>query len=175
MPATEELPREPFGEYGIQKSLIERYLMREARLNGFPVTVIHPGHITGPGYPTVNPQGNRDNRVFETIAKGEILMLPNIGMETVHHVPGEDVAQSFIKAINNWSTSVGESFHVVSPSAITLRGFAHAVARWFGHAKANIEFLPWEEFRKLVDKEVAEKLGIISPIVLTQILKKHVA
>ena len=55
------------------------------------------------------------------------MLLPNLGMETVHHVHAEDVAQSFIKAINNRSTAVGESFHVVSPQALTLKGYATAM------------------------------------------------
>lgn len=33
-----------------------------------------------------------------------------------------NVAQAFVKAIANWSSAVGESFHVVSPAALTLRG-----------------------------------------------------
>lgn len=46
---TEEQPRRPFGDYGIQKAAIEDYLLGEARRGGFPATVVHPGHIVGPG------------------------------------------------------------------------------------------------------------------------------
>src|SRR5215212_5599330 len=45
VPATEDLPRRPFGEYGVQKAQIEAYLLHEARCNGFPATLLHPGHI----------------------------------------------------------------------------------------------------------------------------------
>src|SRR5690242_15024934 len=38
VPTTEEQPRRPFGEYGIQKAAIEAYLLEEARRNGFPAT-----------------------------------------------------------------------------------------------------------------------------------------
>lgn len=44
VPTTEAAPRQPFGEYGTQKAAIEAYLLREARQNGFPATVLHPGH-----------------------------------------------------------------------------------------------------------------------------------
>jgi nucleoside-diphosphate-sugar epimerase len=44
VPTTEMQPRKPFGEYGIQKAAIEAYLINEARRNGFPVTIVHPGH-----------------------------------------------------------------------------------------------------------------------------------
>ena len=154
VPATEDQPREPFGEYGIQKSNIEKYLMQQARQNSFPATAIHPGHIVGPGHVPLNPQGNKDNRVFETIARGETLALPNIGMETVHHVHADDVAQVFMKSINNWSSAVGESFHAVSSQALTLRGFAEAVYGWFGQ-EPDLAFLPWEEWRKTVSENHA--------------------
>ena len=44
-PYDETAQREPFGDYGIKKAAIERYLLDEAA-NGFPATVLHPGHIT---------------------------------------------------------------------------------------------------------------------------------
>jgi nucleoside-diphosphate-sugar epimerase len=64
------------------------------------------------------------------------------------------VAQAFIKAMQGWSASVGESFHVVSPAAINLRGYAEAVASWFGQP-ANLHFLPWSEWRKTVSEQDA--------------------
>ena len=153
-PTLESHPREPFGEYGIQKSAIEMYLRQIARKDGFPVTALHPGHIVGPGHDPINPAGNKDMTVFETIARGDELVLPNLGMETVHHVHADDVAQSFMQAIFYWRQAVGESFHVVSPGALTLRGFAEAMYRWFGH-EPNLGYLGWEEWRKTVPPEHA--------------------
>jgi nucleoside-diphosphate-sugar epimerase len=155
VPATEDQPRHPFGEYGIQKAAIEAYLLKEARLNGFPATMLHPGHIVGPGHNPLNPAGHFNPQVFTRLAHGEELALPNLGLETVHHVHADDVAQSFVKAMAYRSTSVGESFHVVSPAAITLRGYAEAVAGWFGQ-KARLTFLPWDEWRKTVPEAEAQ-------------------
>ena len=154
VPATEDMPRHPFGEYGIQKSAIQDYLLDQARRYNFPATVLQPGHIVGPGWIPINPAGNLDPRVFTQLARGEEVTLPNLGMETLHHVHADDVAQSFLNAIGNRSVSVGEAFHVVSPAALTLRGYAESVARWFGRA-AHLRFLPWEEWRKTVAAEHA--------------------
>src|SRR5688572_11211272 len=63
-PYDETSPREPFGDYGVRKAEIERYLLRQAE-EGFPATVLHPGHITGPGWNPINPAGNLDMAVFE--------------------------------------------------------------------------------------------------------------
>ena len=109
----------------------------------------------GPGWAPVNPAGNFDLTVFERLAKGEELTLPNLGMETVHHVHADDVAQAFGLALDNWGIAVGESFHVVSPAALTLRGYAEAVAWWFG-VPARLRFVPWEEWRDDVSEKEAE-------------------
>ncbi|MEJ0012603.1 MAG: NAD-dependent epimerase/dehydratase family protein [Bauldia sp.] len=146
VPTSEATPRRPFGTYGIEKAAIEELLLDQARRGDLPATLIHPGHIVGPGWAPVNPAGNFNAAVFTTLARGEELTIPNLGMETVHHVHADDVAQIFMKAIANWSASVGESFHVVSPAAVTLRGFAEAMADWFGR-EADLAFLPWEEWK----------------------------
>ena len=148
VPASEDQPRRPFGDYGIQKAAIETYLLKEARVHGFPATLLHPGHIVGPGWAPVNPAGNFNPAVYTRLARGEELALPNLGMETVHHVHADDVAQAFVAALDHRSAALGESFHVVSPAAITLRGYAEAVAAWFGQTP-QLKFLPWEEWRGL--------------------------
>jgi nucleoside-diphosphate-sugar epimerase len=149
VPTTEDAPRHPFGEYGIAKAEIERWLLAEARRTGFPATVLHPGHIVGPGWPPINPAGHLDLEVFHTLAAGEELVLPNLGLETLHHVHADDVAQSFTAAMANRSVSLGESFHVVSAAALTLRGYAEAVAAWYGREPV-LAFRPWEDWRQTV-------------------------
>ena len=128
VPTTEDTPRDPFCEYGKQKSAIADYLQMEARLNGFPATAIHPGHIVGPGHLPVDPVGTKRIAIYQTLANGDELCIPNIGMETLHHVHADDVAQLFMLAIAKWSLSVGEGFHVVSSQALTLRGYAEALS-----------------------------------------------
>jgi len=153
-PTTEAQPRNPFGDYGIQKAAIEAYLLDESRRRGFPATAVHPGHIVGPGWVPVNPAGNFDLGVFRALARGEEVALPHLGLETLHHVHADDVAQVFVKALQHWSAAVGESFHAVSPAALTLRGYAEAVAGWFGRS-AKLKFLPWEQWKDTVPAEEA--------------------
>jgi nucleoside-diphosphate-sugar epimerase len=154
VPTTEEQPRRPFGDYGIQKAQIESYLLDEARRRGFPATLLHPGHIVGPGWEPLNPAGHFNPAVFTTLAQGQELTLPNLGMETVHHVHADDVAQAFMQAIANRSNAIGESFHVVSPAALSLRGYAESMAAWFGQP-ARLCYLPWEQWRTTVSEQEA--------------------
>jgi nucleoside-diphosphate-sugar epimerase len=154
VPTIETQPRKPFGDYGINKAAIESYLLAEYRLSGFPVTILHPGHIVGPGWAPLNPAGHFDTEVFKRLAEEKELVLPNLGMETVHHVHADDVAQAFIKAIDNRNRALGESFHIVSEQALTLRGYAMAMAAWFGK-EARLQFLPWDQWKNTVSEEVA--------------------
>lgn len=154
VPTDESHPRNPFGEYGINKAAIESYLLSFSRLTGFPVTILHPGHIVGPGWVPLNPAGNFNPAVFKRLAEGKEVLLPNLGMETVHHVHADDVAQAFMKAIENRSAAIGENFHIVSPQALTLRGYANAMAAWFGR-KPDLKFLPWNEWKETVSEEEA--------------------
>jgi nucleoside-diphosphate-sugar epimerase len=155
IPVREDAPRRPIGDYGISKAAIETYLLGEARKTGFPVTCILPGHIVGPGWVPLNPAGNFNPEVYTRLGRGEEVILPNHGTEIVHHVHADDVAQLFVKALTNWNTSLGESFHAVSPAALTLRGYAEAVAGWFGK-EARLKFLPFDAWRDTVSPEDAE-------------------
>jgi nucleoside-diphosphate-sugar epimerase len=154
VPTREEAPKRPFGDYGVKKAEMEAYLLNTARRDGFPATVIHPGHIVGRGWAPLNPEGHFDTRVWSDIRAGRSIRIPNLGLETVHHVHADDVARLFMRAMERWSTSVGESFHAVSPQALTLRGFADAAYRWFDQSPA-VELVPWETLKAQVSEHDA--------------------
>ncbi|HKR08429.1 MAG TPA: NAD-dependent epimerase/dehydratase family protein [Gemmatimonadaceae bacterium] len=154
VPVTEDMPRHPFGDYGIKKAAIEKLLLESTRRGDARATVLHPGHMVGPGWNPVNPAGHFNPDVFTRIAHGETLVLPNDGMETVHHVHADDVAQAFELALNNPDAAVGESFHVVSPAPMSLCDYAEAMYAHFGQ-EPRLEFLPWEEWKQTVTEEEA--------------------
>ena len=146
VPTTEQQARNPFGDYGLCKAAIERWLLQEWNQTELPVTVLHPGHLVGPGWAPVNPVGNFDPSIFQSLMHGAEILIPNFGMETVHHVHVEDVARAFVLALHRREVASGQSFHVVSDSALTLRGYAEEMAAWFNRAPI-LRFLPWEEWK----------------------------
>lgn len=154
-PVTEETERAPIDDYGRRKAAIEDYLLTEARERRFPVTLLHPGHLVGPGWIPINPAANFNLQVFADLARGEEILLPNLGRETLHHVHADDVAQAFELSVARPAAAIGESFHVVSPAALTLWGFAAVAASWFGK-DARVRFLPWEEWRRTVSEKDAQ-------------------
>lgn len=155
VPATEDQPLNGIGAYGAQKAQIEAWLLAEARRTGFPATVFRPGHIVGPGWVPLNPAGHFNPAIFEQIARGEELVLPNFGMETVHHVHADDVAQIVMGAIAHRGAAVGEAFNAVSPQAINLKGYAAAMYRWFGR-EPKLSFEGYETWKLKQSHEDAQ-------------------
>jgi len=155
VPVTEDEPRNPFGDYGIGKAAIERLLHAETRRGGVPSVVLHPGHISGPGWPVITPAGNLDPGVWRALAQGEPLPLPDLGLGVLHHVHADDVAQAFERALTR-PAAIGSSFHVVAEQAMTLRGLAHVVAGWFGREPV-LDLVDWPTFESRVAAEYAEQ------------------
>jgi len=155
IPVSEGSPRRPIGDYGTRKAAIEAYLQNETRKNGFPGACVMPGHIVGPGWVPLNPAGNFNPDVYTRLACGDEVILPNLGTEIVHHVHADDVAQVFVKALMNWNAACGESFHALSPAALTLRGYAEALAGWFGQP-ARLKFMPFEAWKETVSPQDAD-------------------
>jgi nucleoside-diphosphate-sugar epimerase len=152
-PYDETEPRTPFGAYGIKKAATERYLLQCAT-EGFPATILHPGHITGPGWAPINPAGHLDPRVFEQLRRGETVTLPDDGQATLQHVHADDVAQAFELAIARPRTAVGEAFHVAAAEPVTMREYAEAAASWFGQ-RATLAYLPFDQWQRTVNERDA--------------------
>ena len=155
-PTVESDPRLADAEYGRQKAAIERELLQVSLRGRFPAAVLHPGHIVGPGWPPVGPAGNLNPEVFEKLGRGEEVCLPDQGLARLHHVHADDVAQAFELAVPNPGQASSNSFNVVSPAALTLRGFCRAVAGWFGQ-EARLCYLPWDQWRLRVSEKDAEE------------------
>ena len=141
----DDLRKEPLDEYGKDKFASEMYLKEQYRKYGFPATVILPGQSSGPGWTIINPWGNTSLRVFQDIADGKEIALPNFGQEILHHVHGYDVAQVFFRAITHRNRALGEAFDAEAAMHITLYGYAKHLYEYFGH-EPKIRFLPWKEW-----------------------------
>jgi nucleoside-diphosphate-sugar epimerase len=146
VPVTEDEPRTAYGEYGEGKVAIEELLHRETRAGGVPSVVLHPGHISGPGWRPINPQGNLDLDVWRRLATGDPVALPALGLGVLHHVHADDVAQAFERALTR-PAAIGSSFHVVAEQSMTCRGLAEGAANWFGREPV-LDLVDWSEFER---------------------------
>jgi nucleoside-diphosphate-sugar epimerase len=155
VPSTETDCTNAIDTYGINKAKIEAWLLQQARRDGFPATCFRPGHIVGEGWVPINPQANPNPNVFSLIGRGQELVLPNLGLEMLHHVHADDVAQWVICAIEQRAASIGEVFNTVSSQALTLRGYAEAMYRWFGQ-EPRLSFAPFDQWKLSLEKRDAE-------------------
>ena len=153
VPLTEDEPRTAFGDYGTGKAAIEALLWRETVAGGVPSVVLHPGHISGPGWPVITPAGNLDPAAWTRLATGQPLALPDNGLGVLNHVHADDVAQAFERAMSR-PAAIGASFHVVAEQAMTLRGLAAGAAGWFGREPV-LELTDWAEFERRAGAEHA--------------------
>ncbi len=152
VPTTEDAPKHPYGSYGVNKLAVERYLM--GGQDRVRASVVHPGHISGPGWLPIGPAGNLDPAVIDALRADGSCVLPDRGGETIHHVHADDVAALHQACLEQPDAAAGQSFNSVCSQAFTLRGYAEAAARHFGH-EPRLEFLPWDEFSARVDPEYA--------------------
>ena len=152
IPVTEDNGSPPQGDYGIAKAAIARLLADETARGGLVTTSLHPGHISGPGWPVVNPVGNLDPHPWEVLAGGAELVVPGLGAELMHHVHADDVAQAFALAVEHRDAAAGQSFTVTAASALTVRGYAGIAAGWFGR-EPRLRSVSWPEFRTQTSPE----------------------
>jgi nucleoside-diphosphate-sugar epimerase len=152
VPTTEDAPKHPYGEYGVNKLAIEQYLMEQHRVRA---SVVHPGHISGPGWMPIGPAGNLDPAVIDALRADGSCLLPDRGGETIHHVHAEDVADLHQACLEQPDAASGESFNSVCTQALTLRGYAELLARHFGH-EPKLQLVPWAEFAARVGQQGAD-------------------
>lgn len=153
VPYKETDPRKPIGQYGYDKARIEENLLTGFHKDGFPASVIHPGHICGRKWLPIDPQATRNGvGVYERLSRGETVYLPDDGGSTLHHVHADDVAQMFMIAIKHPKAVLGESFSAVASYAMTLLGCCEAVASLFGR-EPNLKFLPLAKMEEVLGKE----------------------
>jgi len=153
VPVTEDEPRTAYGAYGTRKAAIEKLLWRESLAGGVPTIILHPGHITGPGWPVITPAGNLDQEIWRRLATGESVALPGLGLGVLHHVHADDVAQAFERALTR-PAAIGSSFHIAANRAMTMRGLAYGAAAWWGREPV-LEYVSWDEFERRVGEEHA--------------------
>ena len=155
VPMTEDVPKEPLTAYDRGKAELEEYLLREQ--TRVPASMVHPSHISGPGWTAVNPAGNFDLDVYRSLKRDGSATLPLDGMALLQHVHAADVAEVHRLALTHPETSAGEAFNAVAEQSLTLRAYATLLARHFGH-EPTLTFLPWADFAD----EVGEKNAIMT-------------
>jgi hypothetical protein len=98
---------------------------------------------------------NCDSKEIVIDRKGEEIVLPFLGLNTVQHIHAYDLAQIIYACIQKQDVSNGEAFIAVAERAMTLRAICEELYAHYGQ-KPNLRFVEWAEFEKIVGKENAD-------------------
>ena len=110
---------------------------------GFPVTVIRPCYITGPGMLPLDNLGGRRTDFIPDILAEKTLDLPDNGLALLQPIHVKDLAHSFRLAVEN-RRSIGQIYNICLSHAVTLNRYLEITAAALGK-KAYINHIPLNE------------------------------
>jgi farnesol dehydrogenase len=133
----ESMPRTTdryFTEYEETKSIAEREALDEASA-GFPVVIVNPTRVYGPGYLT---EGNSLARLIDDYDRGKVPVLLNRGINVGNYVLVDDVVQGHLLAMDKGR--IGERYILGGENA-TLKEFFRTIDRVSGKRHFQIPML----------------------------------
>ena len=114
---TESTPlQNPFWEYSRNKIACEERLMKEYRLDGFPITIVRPSYT----YDTIIPTafGPQDWTIIDRMKRGKEVISHGDGSSLWVMTHNTDFAVGFNGLLGNIQ-SIGHSFHITSDELLT--------------------------------------------------------
>jgi nucleoside-diphosphate-sugar epimerase len=139
LPADDNEPHRPVGNYGKNKSEIERITLSREGKSGQHATVIRPSHSTGEGA-TISGLVFDDSTISR-LRQGLPVVVMDNGKSAwaIAHV--SDVARGFVGALGN-PKAFGQAYHVTSHEHTNWDGIFSAMAEAAGAPKPNFAHIP---------------------------------
>jgi nucleoside-diphosphate-sugar epimerase len=126
-PLMEYFPRNPFGmDYGIQKRECERVLWEAHDDREFPVSMLRPTFVSGPGDPAA-----RDWFWVERILDGGPLLVPGSGEVLFQQVFVDDVAAMFAE-LPEQPHSAGIAYNIAGGEVFSLNDYLRVLGELVG-------------------------------------------
>jgi len=126
-PLMPSFPRNPFGmDYGIKKRECERVLWDAHDERLFPVSMLRPIYVSGPGDPA-----SRDWFWVERILDGGPLLVPGSGDIAFQQVFVDDVVAMFTELLER-PQAVGKAYNVAGEEIFTLNDYLHVLGELVG-------------------------------------------
>lgn len=115
-----------FSFYSETKKMAEEYLLERFYSTGFPVVIIHPGNVYGPGATTWVL------RLVESIKKNRIRLIDN-GEGIFHHTYIDNLIDALVLAMTGSDRVIGRTFDVTDgDTSVTWREYLNALAEMVG-------------------------------------------
>jgi dihydroflavonol-4-reductase len=156
VPGDETSPYHPTYDYGKTKQITELWLIEKRQTTPFPLTILRPTGIYGPGdmYVTLS--------TVRAVANKKLRFLPGKGDTYIHFTYVDDISQGILKTIEKPAQSIGETFILASDAYITYKEMFTIVADLLdvpppsrsipmSLAKAYLLAVQWNNNRKRID------------------------
>jgi dihydroflavonol-4-reductase len=131
IPADEKAPYNPTYGYGKSKQVSEEWLNKQYIETGFPITIVRPTGVYGPGDLYVGLSTVR------AVANKKVKILPGKGNHFVHFTYVDDVVNGLICVMKNPEKIVGETFHITSDDYHTYKEIFTIIAELLGLPPPN--------------------------------------
>ena len=125
-----------------QKLAQDEVLMRAAREQGFPATVLRPTNIYGPGDIPLEIWGGRNVAFFRRLVRGDVVTLPNDGRALLQPGYVDELGEAFAQVLDAPET-IGQIYNISSAQAATLREYLAIMKDALG-SSSPVEYLPME-------------------------------
>ncbi len=140
IPIEEDFPihRSPDArQYARDKIECEDFLFEEFNQRGFPMTILRPPYVYGPD----NYLKAREFSYFARLKQGRKIIIPGDGLTPFHPVHVDDLADAFA-LVPGKSQSLGKSYTICSPDAITANGYVRTIAEIMGVSAEVVNMEP---------------------------------
>lgn len=154
LPMDENTATQALNDYGRNKVATEEALLTAWREESFPVTIMRPPHILGPGshLGSGSLQG-RDASLLERLESGGPLMLLDSGQLLIQPVHKDDVGRACAAVLAHPETTRGEVYNCAGPDRATTRAYYDLITAAIGAEAVEYLSLPSEEYvRALPEK-----------------------
>lgn len=127
LPLMPEWPRNPFGmDYGVRKRECEEVLWEHHHPTSFPVSMLRPTFVSGPGDPA-----RRDWFWMQRMLDGQPLLVPGSGDFAFQQVYVEDVARMFVRLLDE-PHSIGQAYNIAGEEIFSLKEYLRRLGSLLG-------------------------------------------
>ncbi|MFZ4508717.1 MAG: NAD-dependent epimerase/dehydratase family protein [Fimbriimonas sp.] len=187
-PVTEHTPRDPIGDYGVNKKIIEDILFNQSDL---PFTIIRPAHTYGESSTMIHTFGWIPY-MLKRLRHGLPVVVHGDGTSLWASCHVDDVARAFVNALGN-PVALGKAYQTTGEQCVTWDQYHQHIARAMGAPDPTIVHIPtdvltkWEpdrtgvvknnfQYCNIFDNSLARaELGFVQKIELEEGARRTVA
>lgn len=139
VPANETAPYRGFSAGWLTKRDNDALAMQLFMTDGFPVTILRPCYICGPGRFPLDNLGSRREAFIPDLMAEKVIDVPNDGTALLQPIHFQELARAFLLAIDH-PLSIGQVYNICLDHAVPFNKYLELSAAALGK-KPNINYM----------------------------------